>query len=123
MNIHIILDNLPYFLVGAWPDGPLGGAALTLILSLISGLISAVLGLAFGIALSLFTGIWQAVLRTVLGFFRAIPVIMLIFWVYFLLPVAFGIDVPGIGAVVAALSLIGGAYLGHSVHVGNYTSF
>jgi polar amino acid transport system permease protein len=54
----------------------------------------------------------------VLGFFRAIPVLMLIFWTYFLLPIVFHIDVPGVLSVMCALALIGGAYLAHSVHAG-----
>src|SRR5690606_13578224 len=118
MDFGVIADNLGYFLVGPWPDGPLGGAALTLVLSVASALISALLGLVGGIALSLLQGPAQTALRLVLGFFRAIPVIMLIFWIYFLLPVAFGLDVPGVGTVIVALSLIGGAYLAHSVHAG-----
>jgi len=118
MDFGVIADNLGYFLVGPWPDGPLGGAALTLVLSVASALISALLGLAGGIALSLLQGPARTALRLVLGFFRAIPVIMLIFWIYFLLPVAFGLDVPGVGTVIVALSLIGGAYLAHSVHAG-----
>ena len=59
-----------------------------------------------------------AVLRTVLGFLRAIPVLMLIFWIYFLLPVVFDVDVPGTVSVVCALSLISGAYLAHAVAAG-----
>jgi polar amino acid transport system permease protein len=43
---------------------------------------------------------------------------MLIFWTYFLLPVLFQIDVPGLATVVCALSLVGGAYLAHSVYAG-----
>ena len=54
----------------------------------------------------------------VLGFLRAIPVVMLIFWSYFLLPILFKVDVPALATVVCALSLIGGAYLAHSVYAG-----
>jgi polar amino acid transport system permease protein len=43
---------------------------------------------------------------------------MLIFWTYFLLPMLFHVDVPGLATVVCALSLIGGAYLSHSVYAG-----
>lgn len=118
MNLHVIQDNLLYFMVGAWPHGPLGGAALTLILSLSSALASAVLGLALGVALSLTRGLAHQALVLVLGFFRAIPVLMLIFWTYFLLPMLFQIDIPGTVTVVCALSLIGGAYLAHAVHAG-----
>lgn len=118
MDFSVIADNLSYFLLGAWPNGPLGGAALTLVLSACSAVASAVLGLAWGIALTLSRGVAHHTLVLVLGFFRAIPVIMLIFWTYFLLPILFDIDIPGTATVVVALSLIGGAYLAHSVHAG-----
>ncbi|WP_436975583.1 amino acid ABC transporter permease [Paraburkholderia tropica] len=118
MPWHVFAANVPYLLVGAFPDGPLGGAALTLVLAVSSALASALLGLALGIALALASGPLRALLLLVIGFFRAIPVLMLIFWTYFLLPVVLHIDVPGLAAVVCALSLIGGAYLAHSVHAG-----
>ncbi|RMX06351.1 amino acid ABC transporter permease [Corticibacter populi] len=119
MNFGVVRDNLPYLLLGAWPDGPLGGAALTLVLSALSGLAAASVGLVLGIALALVRNRWlHAAVLAVLAFFRAIPVLLLIFWVYFLLPVAFGLDVPKLFTVVVALSLVGGAYLAHSVYSG-----
>ncbi|WP_442781780.1 amino acid ABC transporter permease [Collimonas fungivorans] len=118
MQLSVLTDNLPYLLWGAYPDGPLGGAALTVLLSVGSALASALLGLVLGIALSLARGWPQLLLTMVLGFFRAIPVLMLIFWTYFLLPIVFHIDVPGVLSVMCALALIGGAYLAHSVHAG-----
>ncbi|MRD73728.1 ABC transporter permease subunit [Rhodocyclus tenuis] len=118
MNFQIIVDNLPYLLWGAFPEGPLGGATLTLVLSVVSSVAAGVLGLLLGIALALATGNVHRLLVLVLGFFRAIPVLMLIFWTYFLLPVALGIDVPGLLSVACALSLIGGAYLAHAVYAG-----
>jgi polar amino acid transport system permease protein len=118
MNLDVIANNLQYFLVGAYPQGPIGGAALTLILSLLSAIASGVLGFILGIALAVSRGLAQGGLVLVLGFFRAIPVLMLIFWTYFMLPIVFGINVPGVATVVIALSLIGGAYLAHSVSAG-----
>lgn len=118
MDFSVIGDNLSYFLLGAYPDGPLGGAALTLVLSVLSGVISALLGLLLGVALVMMRGWGRWVLLAVLGFLRAIPVVMLIFWSYFLLPVLFKVDVPALATAVCALSLIGGAYLAHSVHAG-----
>lgn len=49
MTWTLFANNLPYLLVGAFPQGPLGGAALTLVLALCSALASAVLGLAGGL--------------------------------------------------------------------------
>jgi len=118
MPWHLLALNLPYLLVGAFPDGPLGGAALTLALALTSALASGVLGLVLGIALALAGPLARVPLLLAIGFFRAIPVLMLIFWTYFLLPMIFHVDVPSLAAVVCALSLIGGAYLAHSVHAG-----
>lgn len=118
MDFSVISDNLSYFLIGAYPNGPLGGAALTLVLSILSGVIAALLGLVLGIALVMIRSKLRWLLLGVLGLLRAIPVVMLIFWSYFLLPILFKVDVPALATVVCALSLIGGAYLAHSVHAG-----
>ncbi|GKX57378.1 ABC transporter permease [Leminorella grimontii] len=118
MDFSVIYDNLDYLLWGAYPDGPLGGAALTLIISLIAGVASAVLGVIFGVWLAMFRGWIGGLLAAVLGFFRAIPVIMLIFWAYFMLPMLFGVDIPAITSVICALALISAAYLAHGVKAG-----
>ena len=114
----VLFANLPYLLLGAFPHGPLGGVALTLVLAISSALLSAALGLAGGVALAMARGPLHIALLAVIGFFRAIPVLMLIFWTFFLLPIFLHINVPGLASVVCALSLIGGAYLSHSVHAG-----
>jgi polar amino acid transport system permease protein len=118
MDFTVVFGNLDYLLWGTWPNGPLGGAALTLLLAGASAIASALLGGVLGIALAMSRGATQMALTLFLGFFRAIPVLMLIFWSYFLLPIAFGIDVPGLLSVGCALSLIGGAYLAHAVAAG-----
>lgn len=118
MNFSVIYDNLDYLLVGAWPNGPIGGLTLTLVLSVLSAVGSGLLGLALGIGLAMGGRRLRMALAVVLGFFRAIPIIMLIFWTYFLLPILFGISAPEIGTVVMALMLIGGAYLAYAVAAG-----
>ncbi|CNJ28606.1 amino acid ABC transporter permease [Yersinia mollaretii] len=118
MDFTIIADNWSYLLWGTYPDGPLGGAALTVLISLMAGVASAILGTILGVALAMSRGVWAGILAAVLGFFRAIPVIMLIFWTYFLLPIVFGVDIPEITTVVCALALIASAYLAHAVKAG-----
>lgn len=118
MSLADWLPTLRYLLFGTFPNGPLGGAALTLTMSVISALLSALLGLAGGIALSMTSGAANLLLVAIVGFFRAIPVLMLIFWTFFLMPMLLHIDVPGLATVVCALALIGGAYLSHSVQAG-----
>jgi polar amino acid transport system permease protein len=112
------LATLRYLLLGAFPAGPLGGVALTIVLSLASALLAAMIGLAGGIALAMTRGIFHLIFTAVVAFFRAIPVLMLIFWTFFLMPILLHVDVPGLATVVCALALIGGAYLSHSVHAG-----
>jgi polar amino acid transport system permease protein len=115
MNLAVITDNLGYLLVGAWPDGPIGGLTLTLILAGLSCPASAALGLVLGIGLAMSACAARRALVLGLGFFRAIPIVMLIFWSYFLLPTLFGVSVPEIETVVTALSLVRGAYLAYGV--------
>ncbi|MDR2297747.1 MAG: amino acid ABC transporter permease [Comamonas sp.] len=118
MNFSALADDWVYLMLGTFPEGPPGGALLTLILSATSGIASALLGLVLGMALVVSRGWASQLLHGVLGFLRAIPVLMLIFWIYFLLPMLMGMDVPGTVSVVCALSLIGGAYLAHGVAAG-----
>jgi polar amino acid transport system permease protein len=112
------LSTLRYLLLGAFPAGPLGGVALTIVLSVTSSLLAAMIGLAGGVALAMTRGVVYLCLTAVVAFFRAIPVLMLIFWTFFLMPILLHVDVPGLATVVCALALIGGAYLSHSVHAG-----
>lgn len=113
-GLTVIWDNLPYLMWGNFP----GGIFLTLVMSVIAIIFSTLLGILAGIGLTVFNGIARQLLIILLGFLRAIPVIMLIFWTYFLLPVLLNIDVPAIATVISALTFIGAAYIGHSVHAG-----
>lgn len=118
LNTEVIAANLDYLLLGNWPNGPLGGMALSVVMGLIAAACASLLGLAGGIVLTLAGGGLRHALALCCGLLRAVPVLMLIFWSYFMLPVLFGIDVPGTLTVVAALSLIGGAYLCQAVQAG-----
>jgi polar amino acid transport system permease protein len=110
--------TLRYLLWGSFPDGPLGGAALTVAMSLVSALLSAMIGMALGVALSMTRGAVHVALTAIVGLFRAIPVLMLIFWTFFLMPILLRVQVPGLATVACALALVGGAYLSHSVQAG-----
>lgn len=118
MNTAVITQNMAFFLVGSWPAGPLGGIALTLILASSAAVLASILGLGWGILLTLCHGWPRRILLGLCELLRAIPVLLLIFWCYFLLPIAFGIDIPGMLTVIGALSLVSGAYLAYSVQSG-----
>lgn len=118
MNFTAVFSDVSYLLWGAFPNGPIGRAALTLLLTATSSVIAALLGLVLGTMLTMWSGYPRIALQVLTALLRAIPVLMLIFWSYFLLPVLLGLDVPGVISVVSALSLVGGAYLAHAVHAG-----
>ena len=62
---------------------------------------------------------WLArALRGTLATLRAIPVLMLMFWAYFLIPMALGVAVPETATVVTALAAVGAAYIAQSMGAG-----
>ena len=115
---EILSVHLPNLLVGQYPNGPLGGLALTLILSVLG------LGLAFpiSIALALCRLSSHAVLRvpsTVIVYVvRGVPLVMLVFWSYFLVPGLTGHSVSAFTTLVVTLVIYQAAYMSEIVRAG-----
>lgn len=106
------------FLIGSWPHGPIGGFAGSLLLAGL-GLAGAFpLALAIGIArtselrsIKLASTVWVYT-------FRSIPLIMIIFWAYFLLPVLIGTDVPAFSTALCAIIFYESAFLAEIIRAG-----
>ncbi|MNM33369.1 putative glutamine ABC transporter permease protein GlnP [compost metagenome] len=116
--LDIIQNNWQQLLVGQFPQGELGGLALTLILSVLGLLISFPLsiGLAF-CRISPFPVI--RVPATVLVYVvRGLPLVMLVFWSYFLVPILVGKSVSGFTALLCTLVIYEAAYLSEVVRAG-----
>ena len=112
----VIADNLDYLLWGKLALGEPGGLLLSILLSLAAGSAASLLGLAGGIGLTM-GGRWLiASIEAACALLRAIPVLMLIFWCYFLLPIVFGVNIPGLLTVIVALALINAAYFTQIVY-------
>lgn len=118
LNFQVIIDNLTYFMIGRYPSGPLGGVALTLYLAVISCVLSFFGGLILGL-LSLSR---HAVIRHPVNLFinavRGIPLLMVIFWMYFLLPALMGKTVPEATTVIMGLTIFTSAYMSQIVRAG-----
>ncbi|MGC4026315.1 MAG: amino acid ABC transporter permease [Mesorhizobium sp.] len=101
----------------AWPV-LLGGFAYTVVLSIVVF----VTGIAGGLAvcmLRLNQHSWvTAIARTYIGLFRTIPEMVLLFWIYYCLPLLAGISVPTVATGVLALALIASAYFGEIFRTG-----
>ncbi|SAI47815.1 amino acid ABC transporter permease [Bordetella ansorpii] len=106
------------FLVGSWPEGPLGGFAATLVL--------AALGLALAFPIAVLLGFARAgqiralrVLATCwVTAFRGVPLIMIIFWAYFAVPLVTGMTISAFKTALVAIVLYESAFLAEIVRAG-----
>lgn len=118
MHWDVVYNNLDYFLVGAWPNGELGGLAMSIILA-IGGIFGAFwLGLIAGLMrLSKLGWLrWPAVVY--IEVIRGIPLLMVIFWFYFLGPAFLGQSLPGSWSALLALIVFTSAYIAEIVRAG-----
>jgi polar amino acid transport system permease protein len=103
-DFSVIAKNLDYFLWGRTPDGELGGLLLTVLMALASGFLSLAVGIGASFAAWLGSKTVRRVLVAFADFVRAIPLIFVIFWIYFLIPAIFRAEIPGFLSVILALS-------------------
>jgi len=107
-----------YFLVGRYPQGPLGGLALTLVLASLGLLLALPLGLVLGMGR---VSPWRWVrwpVTTLVFVVRGTPLLMVVFWAYFFLPSVTGIKIDQFSTMLMALVLFDGAYLAEIVRAG-----
>jgi len=107
-----------YFLVGRYPEGPLGGLALTVLLA-VSGLVLALpAGLLLGLG-RVSPWPWLRWPVTALVFVvRGTPLLMVVFWAYFFLPSVTGHKTDQFSTMLIALAIFDGAYLAEIVRAG-----
>ncbi|MDT4823195.1 Inner membrane amino-acid ABC transporter permease protein YhdY [compost metagenome] len=116
--LDIIHDYWLLFLVGSYPNGPLGGVAATLLLSIIG------IGCAF--PLSVLLALAQLSPYKVLRYpatamryvIRSIPLVMLIFGAYFVVPMILGRPVAGFTTMAVTLVIFQSVYLAEIVRAG-----
>lgn len=117
-NITVITDNLDYLLWGRMAQGEPGGVLLTLLMALGAG----ILALPGGVLLACLAWRWPGMVRKVLFLWaeviRGIPLIFVIFWLWYLLPMMTGADLPGAVTVTLALAWFTSASVMHSTLAG-----
>ncbi|GKS74710.1 amino acid ABC transporter permease [Acidovorax sp. SUPP950] len=107
-----------YFLVGQYPNGPLGGLALTLLLAAGALLLALPLGVLFGLAR---VSPWRSVrwpVTAVVFVVRGTPLLMVVFWAYFFLPSVTGVKTDQFTTMLVALVVFNAAYLAEIVRAG-----
>lgn len=99
------VDLLRFMLIGGWPDGPTGGLLVNL------GLAAATMLVGFALAVPLGLLRWSASARVALPvtvfveLVRSTPLLLLVFWCHFLLPLASGDQSSPLLSAFLALSL------------------
>jgi len=115
---HILRDNWTLLLIGQYPNGPLGGLAITLILSV------AGLALAFPVSVLLALGrvspltILRAPAIAIIYTVRGVPLVMFIFWVYFFVPLLIGTTISGFTTMLVTVVIYEAAYLAEVIRAG-----
>lgn len=107
-----------YFLVGQYPEGPLGGLALTLLLGLAALALAFPLGVALGLARVSSRRWLRWPVTAFVYLVRGTPLLMVVFWAYFFLPSVTGQKTGQFATMLAALVLFNGAYLAEIVRAG-----
>jgi len=115
-------DNIKFMLFGM--EGELGGLALTFFIAIIAIVFSFVVGSVLGIARYSDIKILKISATIYIELFRALPLIMVIFWVYFAIPIVGGamfhtkVAVDALTSAIISFTLFESAYIAEIVRAG-----
>lgn len=118
LDFSVIWTNITYFFIGRFPHGALGGIALTLYLAVVACILSFFGGLILGLLNISQSRVVRIITSGILNFIRGMPLLMVIFWMYFLLPAFLGKTVSETWTVIAALTVFTSAYMSQIVKAG-----
>ncbi|WNJ93818.1 amino acid ABC transporter permease [Bosea sp. 685] len=116
--LEILENNWLLFLVGQYPHGPIGGLTMTLFMA------ATALALCFPFAIALALARlspyrWLRLPATaIVHAVRGLPLIMFIFWTYFVSPLVIGRAVGGVETLIIALVVYEAAYLSEIIRAG-----
>ena len=116
--IEIIQTYWLYFLVGQFPNGPLGGLALTVLLAALALTLALPAGIALGLARVSPIGAIRWPVTILVYVVRGVPLLMVIFWAYFFLPTLTGHKTEQFSTMLMALVAFNAVYLAEIVRAG-----
>lgn len=118
LDFSVVRDNLSYFFIGRYPKGTLGGVGLTLYLAAVSLALSFIGGLVLGLLSVSRNRLLRWGSMTVIQTIRGMPLLMVIFWMFFLLPAMLGGGMTAAWTIIVALTLFTSAYMSEIVRAG-----
>ncbi|WP_116131408.1 amino acid ABC transporter permease [Tropicimonas sp. IMCC34043] len=116
--IDIIQKFWSYLLMGSFPEGPIGGLAMTIMISVVSLILAIPVSLLIALCrTSRHKGlIWFATIYVYA--MRGLPLLFLLLWVYLLVPLIVGAPISPFWSVVIAIVVYQGAYLSEVIRGG-----
>jgi polar amino acid transport system permease protein len=118
LDFTVVFRNFDYLLWGRLTDGELGGLLLTVIMAVCAGVLSLLLGITLAVIAWRYAAIPRKLLFLWAELIRGVPLIFVIFWLYFLVPALFGGGIPNALSVILALAWFSSAAIMHSVLAG-----
>jgi len=117
-DFTVIWDNMAHFMIGRYPHGPIGGVLLTCYLAVVSLGFSFFGGVSLGLMCVSRNRFIKYPILAIVNAVRGMPLLMVIFWMYFLLPALMGGPTPESWTVIMALTLFTSAYMSQIVQAG-----
>ena len=117
MDFSVVANNFTFLILqGLVGIGPFIGGTLRLAIPAI--VLGFVLGIFVGLA-RLATARWIRVPATIyVEFFRGVPLVMVIFWIWFIIPQLLRLPIPEYGVALTAFVVFEAAYFGEIVRAG-----
>jgi polar amino acid transport system permease protein len=116
--LQILHDYGVLFLVGTFPNGPLGGLAGTLLLATLAAALALPLSILLAVARIDKRRVYSAPASAVVMLMRGTPLLMIIFWSNYALPLLLGGSVGPFWVMLGALVVYQSAYLAEVVRAG-----
>ena len=116
--IELIQTYWVYFLIGQYPQGPLGGVAATVLLAALALVLAAPIGLLLGLARVSANAWLRRPVTALVYLVRGIPLLLMVFWIYFYLPTVTGHKTDQFETMLIALVVFDGVYLAEIVRAG-----
>jgi len=117
VDLTVIANNFKFLIVqGLIGIGPFSGGTLRLAIPAI--ILGFVLGIFIGLA-RLASAAWIRIPATIyVEFFRGVPLVMVIFWIWFVIPQLLRRPIPEYGVALTAFVIFEAAYFGEIVRAG-----
>ena len=94
-----------FLLVGPFPVGALGGLAINVVLAVVTMASGFVIGLVMALLRTSRFAVLRGIMAALIGVFRAIPLMLILFWIYFLVPLFAGKPMPILFSAFIAITI------------------